>query len=152
MVWSDDEVVMMRELWLQGESASQIAKKLRPGKTRNAVLGKIHRLGLTTAGRGPAAVPSARAPLAPGRPGPPPKPRRTIALATKPVALPGKSQCKWPIGDPAKAGFYFCPDTSVLWADGSPCPYCEKHRKIAYQPPAKNSTASDMTRALRRYI
>ena len=45
MSWTDERVVLLRELWAQGLSASQIAARLG-GVSRNAVIGKAHRLGL----------------------------------------------------------------------------------------------------------
>ncbi|MBE7216994.1 MAG: GcrA cell cycle regulator, partial [Caulobacteraceae bacterium] len=47
MGWTDDRVDSLRKLWLDGLSASQIAKQLGGGVTRNAVIGKVHRLGLS---------------------------------------------------------------------------------------------------------
>ena len=46
MAWTDDRVDHLRELWSKGLSASQIAAQLGDGVTRNAVIGKAHRLGL----------------------------------------------------------------------------------------------------------
>jgi len=51
-MWTDDAIAMLRQMWLDGFSATQIASalkdaKLKIGVTRNAVIGKIHRLGLT---------------------------------------------------------------------------------------------------------
>jgi len=45
--WTDDRVAMLRRLWEDGQSASKIAAQLG-GVTRNAVIGKVHRLGLRT--------------------------------------------------------------------------------------------------------
>ncbi|KIN71423.1 GcrA family cell cycle regulator [Sulfitobacter guttiformis] len=56
MSWTDDRVEILKKMWGEGQSASQIAKELG-GVTRNAVIGKVHRLGLsnrTTAGAAPA--------------------------------------------------------------------------------------------------
>jgi len=50
MSWTDERVTTLKKLWLDGLSASQIAKQLG-GVTRNAVIGKVHRLGLS--GRAP---------------------------------------------------------------------------------------------------
>src|SRR5579875_4115970 len=47
MSWTDDRVDVLKKLWLDGFSASQIAKQLGGGLTRNAVIGKVHRLGLS---------------------------------------------------------------------------------------------------------
>ena len=46
MSWTDDRVELLKKLWGEGQSASQIAKELG-GVTRNAVIGKVHRLGLS---------------------------------------------------------------------------------------------------------
>ena len=46
MAWTDERVETLKKLWTEGLSASQIAQKLG-GVTRNAVIGKVHRLGLS---------------------------------------------------------------------------------------------------------
>ena len=46
MSWSDERVELLKKMWGEGQSASQIAKELG-GVTRNAVIGKVHRLGLS---------------------------------------------------------------------------------------------------------
>ena len=46
MSWTDEKVELLRQLWLDGRSASQISAALGQGLTRNAVIGKVHRLGL----------------------------------------------------------------------------------------------------------
>ena len=46
MSWTNDRVEILKKLWVEGQSASQIAKELG-GVTRNAVIGKVHRLGLS---------------------------------------------------------------------------------------------------------
>ncbi len=55
MSWTDERVQLLSRLWLEGKSASQIATALGGGLTRNAVIGKVHRLGL--AGRVKASAP-----------------------------------------------------------------------------------------------
>ena len=65
MSWTDDRVEILKKMWGEGQSASQIAKELG-GVTRNAVIGKVHRLGLsnrTTTGTAaePKAKPAAKA-------------------------------------------------------------------------------------------
>src|ERR1700739_3768684 len=63
MNWSDDRVEQLKNLWTEGLSASQIARALG-GVTRNAVIGKVHRLGL--AGRAsPSRIERPRLPSAP---------------------------------------------------------------------------------------
>ena len=63
--WTEDRVGALKKLWLEGQSASQIAKQLGGGVTRNAVIGKVHRLGLS--GRAAPSQP-ARATFRPSRP------------------------------------------------------------------------------------
>ena len=46
MAWSDERVAVLKKMWLEGNSASEIAKVLG-NITRNAVIGKVHRLGLS---------------------------------------------------------------------------------------------------------
>jgi GcrA cell cycle regulator len=46
MSWTDERVDQLRQAWMEGKSASQIANLLGHGLTRNAVIGKVHRLGL----------------------------------------------------------------------------------------------------------
>ena len=63
MSWTDDRVEILKKMWGEGQSASQIAKELG-GVTRNAVIGKVHRLGLsnrTKAGAAAKAEPKAKA-------------------------------------------------------------------------------------------
>jgi GcrA cell cycle regulator len=55
MSWTDERVELLKKLWLDGLSASRIAAELAGGVTRNAVIGKVHRLGLS--GREKAAMP-----------------------------------------------------------------------------------------------
>jgi GcrA cell cycle regulator len=57
MSWTDDRVELLRQLWLDGKSASQISAQLGLGVTRNAVIGKVHRLGLS--GRTKSSAPAA---------------------------------------------------------------------------------------------
>src|ERR1700742_3151032 len=82
MGWTEERVATLKKLWLEGLSASQIAKQLG-GVTRNAVIGKVHRLGLS--GR---AAPSPPARPAPSRPPPRgfnPQPTPRPAAPAQPV-------------------------------------------------------------------
>ncbi len=95
MSWTDERVELLKKMWGEGQSASQIAKELG-GVTRNAVIGKVHRLGLSnrTAGAAPAkAEPKekpAPAPKAEAKPKPAPKtePARPAAAAAAAEAKP----------------------------------------------------------------
>ena len=165
MGWTDERVDVLKRLWLEGLSASQIAKQLGGGVTRNAVIGKVHRLGLSgrAAPSQPVRAPALRAPraarpvsAAPVRrePAPtpvaPPPPRyyvpETPGSAT--VLTLGAHMCKWPIGDPSSDGFTFC------GARATEGPYCIHHAQVAYQPKQKTgrSAASELARSLRRYL
>ena len=53
MSWTDERVELLRQLWLDGRSASQISAQLGHGVTRNAVIGKVHRLGLAGRAKAP---------------------------------------------------------------------------------------------------
>ena len=60
MSWTDERVELLKKMWSEGQSASQIAKELG-GVTRNAVIGKVHRLGLSNrSGGAPAAAPAGK--------------------------------------------------------------------------------------------
>jgi len=48
MSWSDDRVAILKRLWGEGKTAAEIAKQLGEGVTRNAVIGKAHRLKLSS--------------------------------------------------------------------------------------------------------
>ncbi len=108
--WSDDRVEQLKTLWTEGLSASQIARALG-GVTRNAVIGKVHRLGL--AGRASPAAQRA-APPADGAQGAQPaqpcaapprwwrKIRCTLDDGNHATVLTiSDRMCRWPIGDPA---------------------------------------------------
>lgn len=164
--WTEDRVGALKKLWLEGQSASQIAKQLGGGVTRNAVIGKVHRLGLS--GRATPSQP-ARATFRPARPRPtqptqaPSAPRRieavqprVAAAASVPAPMPdlpgtatvmtlGAHMCKWPIGDPSSTEFSFCGRRA---SEGV---YCVEHARVAYQPQVKRG-ATDLARSLRRYI
>ena len=164
--WTEDRVGALKKLWLEGQSASQIAKQLGGGVTRNAVIGKVHRLGLS--GRATPSQP-ARATFRPARPRPvqptqaPSAPRRieavqsrAVAAASVPAPMPdlpgtatvmtlGAHMCKWPIGDPSSTEFSFCGRRA---SEGV---YCVEHARVAYQPQVKRG-ATDLARSLRRYI
>lgn len=93
MSWTDERVDKLKELWSEGMSASQIAKVLG-GVTRNAVIGKVHRLGLSNRGPAvsgaeeakPAEAPKAKAAAPKAAPKKEPEPTPAPAPAPAPVA------------------------------------------------------------------
>ncbi|MDU9005046.1 GcrA family cell cycle regulator [Sedimentitalea todarodis] len=89
MSWTDERVETLKKMWGEGQSASQIAKELG-GVTRNAVIGKVHRLGLSNRNSGAtaAAKPEAKAkPAAAPKPEPKPRPMPKTEAA-RPVPEP----------------------------------------------------------------
>ncbi len=87
MSWTDERVELLKKMWSEGQSASQIAKELG-GVTRNAVIGKVHRLGLSNrvggAGHGEDEADEAVAPAAPAKPAAPPRPAEPVRAAVDP--------------------------------------------------------------------
>ncbi len=83
MSWTDERVETLKKMWGEGQSASQIAKELG-GVTRNAVIGKVHRLGLSNRTQGTAA-PAAPEPAAAEAPKPAPKEKPAAAPSPEPA-------------------------------------------------------------------
>jgi GcrA cell cycle regulator len=156
--WTEDKIELLRKLWLDGMSASRIAKELSSGTTRNAVIGKVYRLGLSgrakSSGTVEASMQHARvrssrraevaalpvvhgntalafdlAPIeAPVR-----EVREDVVVAfSEPVTILElrESMCHWPIGDPGSPEFRFCGAAKRVGAG----PYCAHHAGIAFQP------------------
>jgi GcrA cell cycle regulator len=160
MSWTDERVEMLKQLWLDGKSASQISSTLGNGVTRNAVIGKVHRLGL--AGRPKTSTPSVA-------------PARAPRLRAAPHRISGSLSVARPrvVGNTALAAIHeFHLDLSehinenvvvpmsvkvtivdlkeamCKWPLGDPttpefrycgasangAPYCSYHAKLAYQP------------------
>lgn len=160
MSWNDDRVELLKKLWSEGLSASQIASKMG-GVTRNAVIGKVHRLGLS--GRAAPATPQRGRsfhdeveivepivrenprlkPIAPEPELLAPLVLDTGDLAT--VATLNRNMCKWPIGDPARDDFHFC-------GQGTPAgkSYCAYHAQLAFQPMQRREPAQAQKLALER--
>lgn len=149
MAWTDERIAQLKAGWEGGMTASQIAEQLGEGVTRNAVIGKAHRLGLEArpspvkGGEDgePLAAPALAAAVAPApanAPAPAPVAVAVRATPKKPVR-PGKTAktglldlnektCKWPIGHPGDADFHFCGKASQAGF-----PYCTEHCLVAYQ-------------------
>ncbi len=154
MTWTDERVEQLEKMWREGMSASQIARSLG-GVSRSAVLGKLHRHGLTGNRHQPSipghkavrarkpkvtTSPQIKAPPVPLPPLAPDAPGMATVHTLKPRA------CRWPIGDPLAAGFTFCGQA----ANGV---YCDTHASRAYDraSTAARRTANDLARSLRRY-
>jgi GcrA cell cycle regulator len=158
--WTDERVELLKKLWNDGLSASQIAAELG-AVTRNAVIGKVHRLGLSGRAKAPSA--STPRPRKPPRAAPsaPPRPALPVArgnLALKPHAVPAPApelevaplpeiDNVVPIGE--RCTIMELKEYSCRWPVGDPgkedfrycgarsatgLPYCAYHCRIAYQP------------------
>jgi GcrA cell cycle regulator len=164
--WPQWRVDRLRDLWTIGKTASQIAVLLGGGLTRNAVVGKAHRMGLIGRpspivrdgrGRQPRA-PKTRQPAAEGHLAVLQARERSEQAKTAqrlhpPVVPPAppprpvlervsQRTCAWPIGDPKKPGFHFCGATPVLEGDS----YCAPHQAGAYQKSTHASAAFPVPR------
>src|SRR5579863_10341666 len=110
-IWNPERITQLTELWNQGLSTAEIGRRL--GISKNAVVGKAHRLLLT-----PRPSPLKR----------PPAPRVVG------VAAPS---CSWPVGHPGEKGFHFCGKRPL-----SGKPYCADHAAMAYVKPKEKSNAA----------
>jgi GcrA cell cycle regulator len=157
MNWTEERVALLRRLWTEDFSASRIAAELG-GVSRSAVIGKMHRLGLS--GRGQPTV-SAKRQSKPRLPRIERQVCRTIgntALKIRPEMLEDvqpqqfesvvvpiarkltiekltEHTCKWPIGDPGHQEFHFCGHDSL-----DALPYCRYHARVAYRGYGSRST------------
>jgi GcrA cell cycle regulator len=160
--WTDERIQRLKQLWAEGHSCSQIAADMG-GITRNAVIGKVHRLDL--AGRITAAPRYRSGPVSyeeklrrnaerlarkviaqaqraawsttsrrqrAARPPCPPTEPAPIAPDMQPCTLQElqRDSCRWPIGHPGEADFYFCGGARL-----SGHSYCGFHKGLAYQRP-----------------
>jgi GcrA cell cycle regulator len=131
MVWTDERIEQLRELWAEGLTTGEIGKRL--GVSKNAVVGKAHRLGLK--GR-PSPIKRSKTPRqAPAAPKEKDQKIRSV------VDLSAHT-CRWPIGDPREPGFHFCGAPSMANK-----PYCEKHAAIAYVGSSSKSSREDKSNA-----
>ncbi len=150
MSWNDDNVSRLKELWDQGLPTAQIGKLL--GFTKNAVVGKAHRIGLE---RRPSPIrrtavkpdrKKARSPVMPKLNFENNKEQNEetiIHTNFKPVeknliVSSVKRGCEWPVGHPDETDFHFC--GKERFEDK---PYCLKHCAVAYVIPEKDDTKID---------
>lgn len=146
MTWTPERIDELTQLWNSGHSASAIGKRL--GVSKNAVVGKAHRLNL------PARPSPIRREAKPSQPPrkrspalaePTPTPVAPAAVREEPARpplirrreQPAGRQCQWPIGDPAKSDFHFC---------GKPAsagkPYCSDHCSVAYVVKSRDKSSA----------
>lgn len=152
MDWTREAIDRLRALWAEGHSTAEIGRRM--GVSKNAVVGKAHRLQLParpspirrdlqalrppSAGRKPTlpplrvALPPTSSPVAEAAPAPrreaPAAPAPSLAAPVlRPFPRGGVKACCWPIGEPGTEGFRFCTAEAM-----SPKPYCPEHAALAY--------------------
>ena len=151
MAWTEERVELLSKLWAEGLSASQIARTLGDA-TRNAVIGKIHRLGLS----GRATPARAERPRISSRRKPMSKPVIVEPEVIEEVMLDDgqyatvltlkEHMCKWPIGDPGTEAFHFCGRQAEAGVS-----YCEAHARVAYQSmPSRRERREQQKRQVQR--
>jgi len=158
MSWTDEKVNKLKELWTKGHTASQIAEILGE-TTRNAVIGKAHRLDL-----------EARAPSKQGANFSSKQDVKQVKKIAQPVSRKSKFQsilldksfeaekpttlenltektCKWPVGHPDEENFYFCGRSP----EGE-FPYCKLHVLYAFQPKGQKEEVLDKEHEVPEFI
>ncbi len=163
MSWTDERVEQLKKMWLDGLSASQIANELGHGVSRNAVIGKVHRLGLSGRVKSPApaaARPRKTAEEAPrahsgsGGHGVSHMTHGALALAADvmpaPAPAPRVATAEVVIPMSERVTIMELRESMCRWPLGDPThtdfrycgakmqigngPYCQAHARIAYQP------------------
>ena len=129
MDWTPEQIGQLTRLWSEGLSTAEIGKRL--GISKNAVVGKAHRLHLNSrpspikrVGPRPAIVRQPThvrqpAPAMASAPAPQPAPMRIVELSSQ--------ACRWPIGHPGDENFHFCTQRAIQGK-----PYCVEHSAVAY--------------------
>jgi GcrA cell cycle regulator len=155
MDWTTEAIERLKALWAEGHSTAEIGRRM--GISKNAVVGKAHRLTLPArpspirrdatprpapVPRAPrpapmplqrlAAAPAPRPAAAPATPAPPPVAATAPVLRSFPAARPriGARSCCWPLGEPGTQGFRFCGGDPMAGK-----PYCAEHAALAYVKP-----------------
>ena len=149
MSWTEEKVAKLRELWGKGNTASQIAEIIG-GISRNAVIGKAHRLNLSAKIKTRTATSNRNFENSLDEKNTKSKRVRRSKFKSliiekdfepenpKQLEELDENSCKWPIGHPDEKSFYFCGRSSLK--DFS---YCKLHLLYAYQPKGKKEEVSE---------
>lgn len=126
MSWTDERVETLKRMWNEGQSASQIAKELG-GVTRNAVIGKVHRLGLSNRVGGKededeGTQVSAPAAAAKPEPAPRPEPATASAPRAEPPRPAAPAAPASPAAAPASSNVTPLPVRKAIIPAGQPLP------------------------------
>ena len=149
MSWTEEKVAKLKELWGKGNTASQIAEIIG-GISRNAVIGKAHRLNLSAKIKTRTAASSQNFDNGTNEKNIQSKRGRKSKFKSliiekdfepenpKQLEELDENSCKWPIGHPDEKNFYFCGRSSLK--DFS---YCKLHLLYAYQPKGKKDDVTE---------
>jgi GcrA cell cycle regulator len=158
MSWNEEKVDKLKELWGKGNTASQIAEIIG-GLSRNAVIGKAHRLNLSSKIRVKNSTSAQSYQHSSEENNSNQKKSRKSKFKSliiekdfepenpKKLEELDESSCKWPIGHPEEEAFYFCGRSSLK--DFS---YCKLHLLYAYQPKGRKEESSDKNEEAPDYI
>ena len=139
MSWTEEKVTKLKELWGKGKTASQIAEIIG-GISRNAVIGKAHRLNLSAKIKTRTATSNQTFENSLGQKNTSSKRGRRSKFKSliidkdfepenpKQLEELDENSCKWPIGHPGDDEFYFCGKPTIPGK-----PYCGEHCLIAYR-------------------
>ena len=160
-MWTDEKVKILRDLWGKGKTASQIAEIIG-GISRNAVIGKAHRLNLSAKIKNKSFGENISKNLEHKSPDSKSHIKRRFSKSKfksliiekdfepenpKQLEELDENSCKWPIGHPNESSFYFCGRKSLK--DFS---YCKLHLLYAFQPKGKKDELIDKDNEVPKFI